>query len=62
MRRYWRLGPRHDGGGFPNWATPMVYVAVVSVFAFVLPRIERSYLASLTIDVSPVELPAPGSS
>jgi len=30
----------------------MVYVAVVSVFAFVLPRLERSYLASLTIDVS----------
>ena len=52
MRRYWRLGPRHDGGGIPNWAIPMVYVTVVSVFAFVLPRIERSYLASLTIDVS----------
>ena len=62
MKRYRHLGPRHDGGGFPNWATPMVYVAVVSVFAFVLPRLERSYLASLTIDVSPVELPAPGSS
>lgn len=52
MTRNSRVGPRRDGGGFPNWATPMVYVAVVSVFALVLPRFEHSYLAALTIDVS----------
>jgi len=45
MRRSWRLGPRYGGSGIPNWATPMVYVAVVSVFAFVLPRLDTSFLA-----------------
>lgn len=52
MRESWRSNARHHRNGSPNWVIPMAYVAVVSVFAFALPRIERSHLASQTIAVS----------